>query len=105
MQIIRMREVEGKINQRGVEAKLLIQHENAKVMNLVLQPGNVIPEHKVPVNVFFYVVQGKGTIKIGSEESVVRETDIILCPPNTEMSLRADQNDTFVVLNVKTPSF
>jgi quercetin dioxygenase-like cupin family protein len=73
-------------------------------MNLVLTPGDVVPEHSVPVDVFFYIVEGKGTLKIGDEAEVVEAKDIILCPPNTEMSLKADQDEEFVVLNVKTPS-
>lgn len=99
-----MNEVEGKMNKRGVLAKELFKHENAKVMNLVLNPEDVIPEHKVPVNVFFYVVEGTGTLKIGDEEAVVSATDIVLCPPNTLMSVKADQGEQFVILNVKTPS-
>jgi len=104
MDIIKMEQIEGKVNARGVTAKQLISHKNAKVMNLILNPGDIVPEHKVPVDVFFYIVSGKGTIKIGEEEAVVEETDIILCPPNTLMALKADQGETFKVLNVKTPS-
>ncbi|MFW6265125.1 MAG: cupin domain-containing protein, partial [Bacillota bacterium] len=57
-----------------------------------------------PVDVFFYIVKGKGTLQIGEEKAVVEATDIITCPPNTKMSLNADQGEEFVVLNVKTPS-
>ena len=104
MNIIKMAEVEGKKNKRGVIAKQLIRHDNTMVMNLVLEPGDIVPEHSVPVDVFFYIVKGKGTLKIGDEEAVVEATDIITCPPNTKMSLNADQGEEFVVLNVKTPS-
>ena len=71
-------------------------------MNLNLQPGEEVPQHKVPVDVFFYVVSGKGTIQIGEEKAVVSATDIIVCPPNTNMALWADQGEIFSVLNVKT---
>ncbi|MCW3489210.1 cupin domain-containing protein [Dethiobacter alkaliphilus] len=104
MKIIRMNEVEGKKNHRGVTAKKLIQHQHTTVMNLILNPGEIIPEHSVPVDVFFYVVDGKGTIQIGEEEAVVGEKDIILCPRETTMALKADQGQRFEVLNVKTPS-
>lgn len=30
--------------------------------------------------------------------------NIIVCPPNTNMALWAEQGDTFSVLNVKTPN-
>ncbi|MGI6096838.1 MAG: cupin domain-containing protein [Dethiobacteria bacterium] len=104
MQIIRMEEIEGKENKRGVTAKQLLKHEHVTLMNIILKPGDQVPEHSVPVDVFFYVVAGKGTIKIGEEEAQVKEKEIIVCPPKTVMALRADQGEDFVVLNVKTPS-
>lgn len=105
MEIIKMDQVEGKEVRGGVIAKQLIKHEHVKVMNIILNPGEIIPEHNVPVDVFFYVVEGKGTLQIGDERAVVTAKDIILCPPKTNMSLSADQGTKFVVLNVKTPSF
>lgn len=104
MKIIRMKEIEGSKNKRGVIAKQILKHDNAQVMNLVLEPGNVVPPHAVPVDVFFYIVEGKGTLKIGDKEAVVEATDIITVPPNIKMSLMADQGENFIVLNVKTPS-
>lgn len=104
MKIIKMDEIEGSKNKRGVIAKQLLKNEDTQIMNLVLSPGDVVPEHSVPVNVFFYIVEGKGTLKIGDDEAVVEAKDIIPCPPNTKMSLVADQDQEFKVLNVKTPS-
>ncbi len=104
MKIIKMDEIEGKENKRGVVAKQLIRHENTRVMNLVLKPGDEVPEHSVPVDVFFYIVEGKGTLRIGNDEEVVKARDIIVCPPDTKMALKADQGEVFKVLNVKTPS-
>jgi quercetin dioxygenase-like cupin family protein len=105
MKIIRMKEVEGNKNQRGVTAKKLIDHDNTRVMNLTLKPKDHVPPHKVPVDVFFYIIKGKGTIRIGDEKKVVEATDIVLCPPEVEMALWADQGEEFSVLNVKTPNF
>ncbi len=88
----------------GVLAKQLLKHDNVTVMYISLDPQDAIPEHSVAVDVFFYVISGKGTIKIGEDEGIVEKTDIITCPPNTMMSLKADQGEKFIVLNVKTPS-
>lgn len=104
MKVIKMKEVEGFPTPTGVPAKELLNHKHVKIMNINLEPGDEIPAHSVPVDVFFYVVSGKGTIKIGKQAKVVEATDIIICPPDTPMALSADQNDHFAVLNVKTPS-
>jgi quercetin dioxygenase-like cupin family protein len=104
MNIQKINSVKGEVNRRGVVAKELINHEHVKVMNLVMDPGDNVPEHAVPVDVFFYVVTGKGTLKIGDETAVVEANDIIECPKNTKMALWADQGEKFSVLNVKTPT-
>jgi len=104
MEIIKLDELEGKKNKRGVIAKAVLKNENAQVMNLILSEGDIVPGHQVPVDVFFYVREGKGTLRIGEEANVVEEGTIITCPPNTEMELKADQGEIFEVLNVKTPS-
>lgn len=104
MEIIKMSEIAGTKNHRGIMSKKLIQHQHTTVMNLILQPEESIPEHSVGVDVFFYVVSGKGTIHIGEEKAKVVEKDIVLCPANTSMALQADQGEGFEVLNVKTPS-
>lgn len=104
MEIIKLSELEGKKNKRGVIAKAVLKHEHAQVMNLILAEGDIVPAHQVPVDVFFYVIEGKGTLKIADQAKVVEAGTVISCPPNTEMELRADQGEGFEVLNIKTPS-
>ena len=65
MNTIRMSEIKGELNKKGFLTKTLVNHKNAAVRNIVLKPGEVIPGHAVEVDVFFYVVKGKGTIIIG----------------------------------------
>lgn len=104
MEIIKLSELEGKKNKRGVIAKAVLKHENAQVMNLILSEGDIVPGHQVPVDVFFYIKEGSGTLRIGEESSIVEAGTVVTCPPNTEMELKADQGEKFEVLNVKTPS-
>ena len=104
MKIIRMSEIKGELNKKGFLMKTLVSHKNAAIRNIILKSGEVIPPHSVEVDVFFYVVKGKGTIVIGEEENSVIEGDIVVCPPNVGMSVKADQNIEFSFLNVKTPS-
>lgn len=105
MNIIKIDEVEGKVNKRGVVVKELIDIDPVRVINISLKPGESVPDHKVPVEVFFYILEGKGTLRIGDEKAVVKANDIITCPKETIMSLKADQGETFSFLNVKTPGW
>ncbi|MFW6270110.1 MAG: cupin domain-containing protein [Bacillota bacterium] len=104
MEVIKLDEIEGNTNKRGVTAKAVLKNDDAQVKNLILNPGDVFPEHSVPVNVFFYIIEGKGTLHIGDEKAVVEAKNIVTCPPSTKMALYADQDEKFEVLNVKTPS-
>ena len=80
MKLIKMNEVEKKKNKRGIDAKLLHKNDNVQVMNLILEPGDKVPEHSVDVDVFFYIVSGKGTLKIADEKVKVEAKDIVpLC--------------------------
>lgn len=104
MKVIKMNEIQGEINKFGFPAKTLISHKNATVKNIIIKKGDIIPKHSVPVDVFFYVVEGKGTIYIGDNAFIVEEKDIVICPQNTEMSVSANFKTDFSFLNVKTPS-
>lgn len=90
-------------NKRGVSMRSVLSHEHATVKNLMLKPEEVIPPHQVPVHVFFFIIKGEGTIKIGDEETPVKENDIVTCPPDTPMSVHAGKNAQLEFLNVKTP--
>jgi len=91
MEVIKLDKLEGEKNKKGIMAKKLISKDNVTLTNLVLAPGDMVPAHSVPVDVFFYIVKGKGTLKIGDEEKVVEEREVIICPPETTMMLKADQ--------------
>ncbi len=104
MGVIRMTEVEGTINQRGILSTPLVNHEHLSIHNLVLKPGESIPPHRMPVDVTFYVVAGQGTIFIGDTENPVIPGDIVQCPIETTMSVAAAEEEGLSVLNMKTPS-
>ena len=91
------------VNKRGVNMRSVFSHDHATVKNLLLKPGDAIPPHQVPVDVFFYVIKGEGFITIDDEETPVRANDIVMCPPNTLISVRAGENSRLEFLNVKTP--
>jgi len=104
MGVIKMNQITGELNKKGFLTKTLIHSEHVAVRNILLEIDDIIPPHKVDVEVFFYVVEGFGTIVIGEEEFEVQEKDIVTCPVNTFMSVKANKGVPFSFLNVKTPS-
>jgi quercetin dioxygenase-like cupin family protein len=56
-----------------VEAKQIYDTENATVIHMSLQPGQSLKKHTTAVDVFFYILEGKGTVEIGDEQQEVQK--------------------------------
>ena len=67
-------------NAHAIEAHKLHDSQHAIIMHLTLQAGESLKPHITPVDVVFYVLEGKPTILIGDEEFVAQEDDLIESP-------------------------
>ncbi|MDY0010811.1 MAG: cupin domain-containing protein [Candidatus Izemoplasmatales bacterium] len=103
MKPLNIKEMTAVLNKYNVQAKTLVDHDNATIKNLYLNPGQAIPDHKVPMDVTFFILEGTGSITIGGETVHVKPYDCLLCPPHTVMSVRADDKSHLSFLNIKTP--
>ena len=91
------------INIRGIKAKTMVDHKNATIKNLMLGKGESIPNHQVPVDVTFFILEGQGQLSIGETTYQIKANDILTCPPNTIMSVKADDKSSLSFINIKTP--
>ncbi len=98
------------IDTEGYEAKdefkpnKVIQEDDVEVVLLAFQPGQGLPVHTTPVDVFFYVIEGKPTIKVGDEEKAVSGGNIVLSPKDIPHTVKNESDDDTKVLVVKTPN-
>ena len=67
-------------NVHSVEAKRIYDSENAEVIHMSLQPGQSLKKHTTPVDVFFYILEGKGTVEIGDEKQPVQKDELVESP-------------------------
>ena len=77
--------------------------KNATIKNLLLNPGDAIPIHYMPVDVTFFILEGTGKITIADTTFSVKPQDIVICPINVAMSVKADDSSALSFLNIKTP--
>jgi len=98
-----LKDLETNINMRGFKAKTIINHKNATIKNLLLNPGAAIPIHYMPVDVTFFILEGTGKITIADTTFSVKPQDIVICPINVAMSVKADDSSALSFLNIKTP--
>ncbi len=97
------KEAAPKENPHKVKVCALYNHDNAQVMHMTLQPGESLKPHATPVDVFFYVLEGKPTILVG-EESIQFEQDTLIESPKDIMHCISNKTDSIArILVVKAP--
>ncbi|MBW1783614.1 MAG: cupin domain-containing protein, partial [Deltaproteobacteria bacterium] len=67
-------------NPHRVKASKLYDTENAQVVHITLEPGESLKKHITPVDVFFYVLEGKGVVEIGEEKREVEKDTLVNSP-------------------------
>ena len=81
MEITKVNETASSKNPHGVDARPIYSHENAQVIILSLKAGESLRRHITPVDVFFYVLEGRGVVEIGDEKRKWRKTRLFTALP------------------------
>ncbi len=87
----------------GVEVCKLYDQPDAQVMHITLKPGEALKKHITPVDVFFYVLEGRGIVEIGEEKLEVSRDTLIESPKDIPHCWYNESSEVFRVLVVKTP--
>ena len=88
-------------NTHGVEARKLYASKDVEVIFMNLKPSQSLKKHTTPVDVFFYVLDGKGEVEIGDEIKEVEKDTLIESPKNIPHLLRNTGTTLFKFLVVK----
>ncbi len=84
--------------------EMLFDKPEMRIALMCLEPGQELAPHKAPLRLLMYVVEGKGTIKVGEEETDAGEKMCVLCDPLVPHGFKADKGGRFVVMAVVTPA-
>lgn len=103
MRIIRTREAAVSENPHGVDARRIYDTGSAQAVHITLQPGEGLRKHITPVDVFFYVLEGSGTVEIGDEIETVSQDTLVESPARVPHRLYNESNVPFRFLVVKAP--
>ncbi|NLE04844.1 MAG: cupin domain-containing protein [Crenarchaeota archaeon] len=101
MKIAKVENVASFQNPHNVDARKLCDMPGASVTIMSLNPGEGLKKHTTPVDVFFYVLGGKGEVEIGDETQTVEKDTLIESPKNIPHLLRNTGKDPFRFLVVK----
>jgi quercetin dioxygenase-like cupin family protein len=90
-------------NVHTVEAKEIYDTDHAQVIHMSLKSGQSLKKHTTPVDVFFYILEGKGVIEIGDEKQEVEKDTLIESPKGIPHLLKNAGGELFRFLVVKLP--
>jgi len=103
MKITKYQEQKIKDTPHMIDVREMYNKESAQVMLMALKPGESLKPHKTPVDVFFFVVEGKPTIHIG-DESKICEADTLIESPASIVHFISNESDSLArILVVKAP--
>jgi len=71
IKIVKVKNVQSKAKPHGLDARNISDTENAQVAHITLKPGESLKKHITPVDVVFYVLEGKSVVEIGEERKKV----------------------------------
>lgn len=101
MKITKVADTDTFQNAHGVEAKEIYDSNHGQVIHMSLKAGQSLKMHTTPVDVFFYILEGKGIVEIGDEKQEVEKDTLIDSPKGIPHLLKNTGNGVFRFLVVK----
>lgn len=103
MKIVKVKDIARKPNPHNVDARAISDRESAQVVHITLLPGEALKKHITPVDVVFYVLEGKGVVEIGEERAEATADTLIESPANIAHRWINDGVCPLRILVIKTP--
>ncbi len=103
MEIIDVKNAKTVDNPHNVRVSKLYDTEHAQAVHIVLEPGERLKKHITPVDVFFYVLEGKGVVEIGDEKKEVGPDTLINSPAKIPHCWYNESETVVRILVVKAP--
>ena len=103
MKIVQVEDIKSKPNPHGVDARGISDTGSAQVVHITLKPGESLKKHITPVDVVFYVLEGRGVVEIGEERAEVDADTLIESPAKIPHRWSNESEGLLRILVVKTP--
>jgi len=103
MKIVEVEKAERTKNPHGVDARKMSDTEWAQVMHITLEPGESLKKHVTPVDVVFYVLEGRGIVEIGDEWREIGADALVESPAKIPHRWTNGSDGRLRILVVKTP--
>jgi len=103
MKITKYQDQQVKETPHKIDIREMYNKATAQAMLIALKPGESLKPHKTPVDVFFFIVEGRPTIHIGNESEACEADTLIESPAEIVHYISNDTNNLARILVVKAP--
>lgn len=103
MQSRNWKDLDPVVNAKGIHGTKLYVAPEGEIVHLGLAPGAILPAHKTPVNVAFYVLEGTATLEIGDERQSFPQDTIIDSPKDIPHAVINEGEGNLRLLVIKMP--
>lgn len=103
MKIVKVEEQKVVETPHKVDVRKMYDHDNAQVMHITLQPGESLKPHITPVDVFFYILEGKTDVRVGDQTISVEQDSLVESPKDIVHCLSNTSKAETRILVVKAP--
>ena len=103
MKIINAKEVPAMKNIHNVKAGTIYESEHGVAVHITLEAWENLKPHITPVDVFFYILEGRPTVEIGGERKSVGPDHLIESPAKTPHCIYNETDNRARILVLKLP--
>lgn len=103
MNIVNAREAPVIDTPHRVDVRKLHDIEHVQVVHITLQPGEALKRHITPVDVTFYMLEGRGIVEVGDEKQEVGPDTLIESPKKIPHTWYNESDAPCRFLVIKTP--
>ncbi|MGE5415929.1 MAG: cupin domain-containing protein [Acidobacteriota bacterium] len=76
----------------GGQSRMLVDQPDLRLVNLILQPGEVVKTHTAPIEVVFVVLEGSGRLTADGATIDVTAGQMLTCPRDIAREVQAEAN-------------
>ncbi len=90
-------------NAHGIDARKIYDSPDCKTIFMSLGPKQALKLHTTPVDVIFYILEGRGDVVVGEEKQEVSRNMLVESPKNIPHLLENTGVGLFKFLVIKFP--
>lgn len=103
MKLVDWKEGEIVLDQDGIVGRRLYGSPEAEIIHIEVAPGRAISPHVTPVDMEFFVLEGRGLFILGEESREARAGTLVPSPRGVPHGLRNLGTDPLRILAIKNP--